>query len=63
MITKRLEQIILTRKRRCHYCGKIMQRGDPCVKYTVDQRGTISYHNTTYWCEECESRQEANHAE
>mgnify|MGYP000939944443 CR=1 FL=1 len=56
MVTKSLEQIILTRRRRCCKCGKMMHRGEPCIKYTVDQKGTISFHSVKYWCEDCENR-------
>ena len=48
MVTKSLEQIILTRRRRCCKCGKTMHRGEPCIKYTVDQKGTISFHSVKY---------------
>ena len=58
--TKRLEQIILTRKRVCCKCGKTMQRGDAAIKYTVDMTGPVKYHHATYWCDDCETKEEVS---
>ena len=57
---KRLEQIILTRKRVCSKCGKTMVRGDAAIKYIVDMTGTVNYHHATYWCDDCEKEMEAH---
>lgn len=56
--TKRLERIILTRKRVCSKCGKTMARGDAAIKYTVDMNGPVKYHNIAYWCDDCEKKGE-----
>lgn len=54
--TKSLEQIVLTRRRLCIHCGKLMRRGDVAIKYTVTRTGGIAYHHTAYWCDGCEKR-------
>ena len=48
-MTSRIEQIILSRKRKCCKCGNLMQRNDPVIKYTQDGK-------SLYWCMSCEKR-------
>ena len=56
MNTKRLEQVILTRKRQCCKCKKTMLRGDAAIKYVHIRTGSVQLRETKYWCMDCETR-------